>query len=208
MRLKCTSLPGDTIVEVMLAITIFSAVAIGGLTIMNQGTAAAQRSLEMTLVRQEIDGQAESLRVMHNEMITQKNSDGSGSPIVARWDDMMTKMRVPIDELTPMSDSVSKDETECRFPTTGKVFVIDPVTLSVKKGVPRQPDTFSQIRYGSGGEVTSVDGLWIEAVRGSGSPVSHTPGYTDFYIRACWSAVGQSRPATISSVVRLYEPRS
>jgi len=42
---------GDTLIEVLLAVTIFSMLAVGVITVMNQGTHAAQRALEITLVR-------------------------------------------------------------------------------------------------------------------------------------------------------------
>ena len=58
---------GDTIVEVVFAVTIFSMVAVGAISIMNKGVAIAQQSLEITLVRQQIDSQAEMLRYIHDK---------------------------------------------------------------------------------------------------------------------------------------------
>lgn len=49
---------GDTLIEVLFAFSILSLVIVGAMTIMNQGTLASQRSLETTLVREEIDSQA------------------------------------------------------------------------------------------------------------------------------------------------------
>ena len=46
---------GDTIIEVMFAFVLFSMVIVGAFMIMNQGMALAQRSLEVTQVRQQID---------------------------------------------------------------------------------------------------------------------------------------------------------
>ena len=43
---------GDTIIEVMFAFVLFSMVIVGAFMIMNQGMALAQRSLEVTQVRQ------------------------------------------------------------------------------------------------------------------------------------------------------------
>lgn len=57
---------GDTLIEVLLSVTIFSMVAVGTMTVMNQGVAIAQQSLEITLVRQQIDAQAEMLRFVHD----------------------------------------------------------------------------------------------------------------------------------------------
>ena len=58
---------GDTIIEVLLAITVFSLVAVGAMTIMSQGTNTTQRSLEMSLVKQQIDAQAEALRAAYQQ---------------------------------------------------------------------------------------------------------------------------------------------
>ena len=56
---------GDTIIEVVMAVAMFSMLAIGIMALMNSGIAMAQRSLELTLVRQQIDSQAEMLRYIH-----------------------------------------------------------------------------------------------------------------------------------------------
>ena len=60
---------GDTLIEVAIAIAIFSLVAIGVVGVVNTSTSAAQSSLEVTLVREEIDAQAEALRFIHNSYI-------------------------------------------------------------------------------------------------------------------------------------------
>lgn len=65
---------GDTIIEVLFAVTIFSALAISGLSVMNRGVGTAQRSLEISLVRQEMNNQAEILRFVHNAYITGANT--------------------------------------------------------------------------------------------------------------------------------------
>ena len=50
---------GDTLVEVLLGVTIFSLVAVITLETMNRGMAISQYALETTLVRQQVDAQAE-----------------------------------------------------------------------------------------------------------------------------------------------------
>ncbi|MCP9466178.1 MAG: type II secretion system GspH family protein, partial [Candidatus Nanosynbacter sp. P5B_S4_bin.39.1] len=57
---------GDTLVEVLLGVTIFSLVAVIALETMNRGMAIAQYSLETTLVRQQVYAQAEMLRYAHD----------------------------------------------------------------------------------------------------------------------------------------------
>ncbi|MCD8561780.1 hypothetical protein LRY29_01800 [Candidatus Saccharibacteria bacterium] len=56
-------------IEVLFAITVFSLVVVSALALMNQGTAASQRALEVTLVRQQIDNQAETLRFLHESYV-------------------------------------------------------------------------------------------------------------------------------------------
>lgn len=53
---------GDTIIEVVVAFAIFSAVALATMMIINNGVAITQRNLEITLVREQVDAQAELLR--------------------------------------------------------------------------------------------------------------------------------------------------
>ena len=65
---------GDTLVEVMLAVGIFSMVAIAVVAVMSAGSSSAQTSLETTLAREEIDAQAEALRFIHSAYISEKNS--------------------------------------------------------------------------------------------------------------------------------------
>lgn len=63
---------GDSLIEVLLGITVFSAVSVGGIAIMNSGLNQAQRSLEITMARNEIDAQAEALRFIHNNYIAER----------------------------------------------------------------------------------------------------------------------------------------
>ncbi|MDO5451621.1 MAG: hypothetical protein Q4F56_00845 [Candidatus Saccharibacteria bacterium] len=65
---------GDTLIEVTLAIGIFSMIAIGIAAVMSSGTAGAQTALETTLTREEIDTQAEALRFIQNAYIVNKDS--------------------------------------------------------------------------------------------------------------------------------------
>lgn len=62
---------GDTIIEVMFAFAIFSLVAIITVTMMNLGVAASERSLEMTVVRNEMNAQAEALRFVHSSYVAE-----------------------------------------------------------------------------------------------------------------------------------------
>lgn len=64
---------GDTLIEVMLAVGIFSMVAVAVVAVMSGGTSGAQTALETTLTREEIDAQAEALRFIQSSYIAEKD---------------------------------------------------------------------------------------------------------------------------------------
>ena len=66
---------GDTLIEVTLAVGIFSMVAVAVVAVMNGGTTSSQTALETTLAREEIDTQAEALRFIQSAYIAEMNAD-------------------------------------------------------------------------------------------------------------------------------------
>ncbi len=65
---------GDTLVEVALAIGIFSLVAIATTAVLTSSTSGAQSALETTLAREEIDTQAEAIRFIQTAYSTNRNN--------------------------------------------------------------------------------------------------------------------------------------
>ncbi|MBR3122484.1 hypothetical protein IKF28_03540 [Candidatus Saccharibacteria bacterium] len=65
---------GDTLIEVTLAVGIFSMIAIAVVAVMSNGTSNAQLSLETTLAREEIDTQAEALRFIQSSYLANRES--------------------------------------------------------------------------------------------------------------------------------------
>lgn len=196
---------GDTIVEVLFAITVFSMVAIGGLTIMNQGTGIAQRALEITLVRQQIDAQAEALRFVHDAYMATYNQSGGSSgsgDFASQWRDIRNNRSVG----SALSfDRMIAENGRCvQSASVDRNFVMNPKTAQVAGSGYTPADTHAQIRYNSSGGFSRSDGLWVQAVRQNGS--GGAPGYIDFHIRACWDSPGQSVPVTLGTIVRLYDP--
>ncbi len=59
-------------IEVVIAIGIFSMIAIGIAAVMSSGTSGAQTALETTLAREEIDAQAEALRFIQSSYAADK----------------------------------------------------------------------------------------------------------------------------------------
>lgn len=66
---------GDTLIEVTLAVGIFSLVAIAVVAVVNNSTSGAQTALETTLAREEIDTQAEALRFIQSSYINSETVD-------------------------------------------------------------------------------------------------------------------------------------
>lgn len=197
--------PGDTLIEVLFAVTVFSLVVVGSISIMNQGTNASQHSLEITLVRQQIDGQAESLRFLHDSYVAAYQSGATYSGPAAQWAAMLTSIKA-----TNASSATSFTDigTTCPTPPSGS-FIINSTSAAFLSGNAvsfAQPTSFAQIDYSK--SPVSAQGIWVEAIRSqAGTGTEANTGYIDFHIMACWPVAGSSVPATIGTIVRLYEPR-
>jgi type II secretory pathway pseudopilin PulG len=199
---------GDTIIEVLFAVTVFAMIAVGSLSIMNQGTATAQRALEITLVRQQIDAQVEAIRFIHQSYVSAYQS-GSPAPTTGpagEWKKMMDK---GVAQASPFGQT-GIEQCPAAVPTGS--FILNARQAKVSTSVPVMSPPpgaslppFSQIIYDDASStISNAYGLWVEAV--PSTPASG-PGFVDFHIRACWSAAGSSAPATLGTIVRLYEPR-
>lgn len=213
---------GDTIVEVIFAVTVFSLVAVGGLTLMNQGAAIAQRSLEIGLVREQMDAQADALRYIHNAYTS---SDGSAPNSPWKHVTGLAYDTTNIPSLRGITNG-----TDCIIPNssgsgTAKAFAldikkldsIDPDDFTLTNYTPGAYDdltshnlyasasTYSKVRYEGDDSVnrTVADGLWVQAVKSTTAPPQI--GYYDFYIMACWTSPGQAAPVTLGTIVRLYD---
>lgn len=225
---------GDTLIEVVVAVMVFSLVAVGAILLMNQGTAMAQRSLEIGLVRNQMDAQADALRYLHNAYVgSQKQEDTMAA---AQW------KRVARDHIVASEQSFADmvDGDRCRLPgsnpvgsSDGRPFALDTkkldgsenpavlfsplpdsgavVPVSLRTGLALPDDalsvTYAQVRHlpRSDNSLQAVSqGLWIQNVYTAAN--GDTPGYYDFHIRACWKTPGQAVPMTLGTVVRLYDP--
>ena len=76
---------GDTLIEVTLAVGIFSMVAVAITAVMSSGTAGAQTALETTLTREEVDTQAEALRFIQTAYASNKQ-DTENNGFRAIWE--------------------------------------------------------------------------------------------------------------------------
>lgn len=207
---------GDTLIEVLFAITVFSLIVVATLALMNQGTSAARRSVEMTLVREQIDAQAESLRFLHEAYVAAYQPgisyDLSGDTSPA---EEYAKIIDRIITANRQDATAFGDLTSCpaSAPTDG--FLVNPRTARVVTNpvnILSATDGYPQLQFDeTSNAIMTGQGLWIEGVRTAvetdGTSLTRTAGYIDFYIRACWSAPGLDKALTMGTIVRLYEPR-
>jgi type II secretory pathway pseudopilin PulG len=211
MRLGQSGQDGDTLIEVLFAVAIFAMVAVGSLTLMNQGTAAAQRSLEITLVRQQIDAQAEAIRYVHQAYVAAFQKNGvAPTGVAAQWAKMTSKTTGKGEDNA--STFGQTDNGVCPATVPGqRPFILNARTATIWNATPAMSapvgaslPPFSQVIYNNDSSINRSYGLWVEAVPSVGS---NGPGFVDFHIRACWESSGSSAPVTLGTIVRLYEPR-
>jgi len=210
MRLsRSSSQQGDTIVEVLFAVAVFAMVAVGSLSIMNQGTATAQRSLEITLVRQQIDAQAEAIRYIHQSYVAAFQKEGGNlTGPAAEWKKMIDKGTSNLSEFGEITSN-----STCPTTLPGEQpFILNARTATVWNGAPAMTapagtslPPFAQVIYNDDSSISRAYGIWIEAAP-SGDDSSGS-GVVDFHIRACWIGPGSGAPMTLGTIVRLYEPR-
>lgn len=218
---------GDTIIEVIFAITVFSMVSILTLSLMNRGLATTTASLQLTLARQEMDAQAEAIRFIHSGAESEVNMPSSEQQYTPLWNNMRNRV---VSSATPF-DSIANNTT-CltsanNFIHSSSQFAlntrnIDPDnavgTVITSSAMFAGPDIFPRVVYGRGltdeavtntnelasrdvNQVRRVEGIWVEAVR---STATAFPA-VDFHIRACWHSPGQNVVTTLGTIVRLRD---
>lgn len=197
---------GDTIIEVMVAFSVFAMVAVGALAVMNQGTAGAQNTLETTLVRQQIDNQAELLRYMHQAYLANPNDATDG--LSAKFRGVVTFAKAA--NLTQPS-KYGDDCTQTIPGSSSTRFALDPATGNMVATVGAANDEaappYAQLTSGPSGAASY--GIWVEPVISNAIVADGTTQYIDFHVRACWNSASSSAPQrTLGTIVRTYVPEN
>lgn len=208
MRLSRQHERGDTIIEVLFAVAVFAMVAVGAMAIMNQGTSIAQRSLEITQVRQQIDAQAEAIRYIHQAYVSAYQQGGTPNGVAAQWVQMTTTYGAEsASEFGQLANNQNCPTTvpgDRPFILNARRATLSNITPTMTPPAGASLPPFAHVVYNNDSSVNSVYGIWIEAVP---SDTSSGPGFVDFHIQACWDSPGSSVPTTLGTIVRLYEPR-
>lgn len=182
--------PGDTIVEVMFSFAIFSLVAVSALVIMNQGLATAQRSLEITLVRQQIDSQITMVKhAQQLDMDAWKELKAGAADAIPSFSDVNS---------CPASNEISSYYFLSASPDKTMVQLNNISTTSYSKAV-----SYAMVDALSASSPTPKSyGIWLTLVKAEGFATNHA---YDLHVRACWESAGLSLPVTIGTVARMYD---
>ena len=184
---------GDTLVEVLLGVTIFSLVAVIALETMNRGMAIAQYSLETTLVRQQVDAQAEMLRYAHD----MKNDT---------WKKLVDNNSVSVSAVNDNEGNLGVEKCPDDFSTKEFALAATP-SLASKISILNNPgdykaaETYARVDS----DTKKTYGISVRLVKPSTATGSRDSNKYDAYIKVCWMPVGSKMPATIGTIVRLYD---
>lgn len=174
---------GDTLVEVLLAVTVLAAVITATISIMNQGYASAQSSAERAEVQALINGQINVLRAARDEYI--RASDAGSTTNWTQITALATQNPVDVDAdgcaVGPNPFYLRQDTADWSTPTA---LAPEAANISSTSASP-----------------SPANGIWIEGYRYT---TAGKPSYYDFYVKACWAAYGSSASQQLKSVVRLY----
>lgn len=197
---------GDTLIEVLLAITVLSLVIVMAMSLMNQGTTASIRSLQITVVRQEIDNQAEALRYLNTAFVAAYSPEQPLVPgsAAAEYAGILSRIKdnQKVNEFNGNQPTCTEAPEGSFFMNVRNAKKVDRSNSSMAVA-----ETYSQLVYPDHTPVgVKSEGLWIEAVRSVEKTAGVDNSYTDFHIRACWYAPGVAMPMNIGTIVRLYDP--
>lgn len=126
---------GDTIIEVMFAIAIFSLVAVLSIAMMNAGVADAERALELVTARNELNAQAEALRFIHSSYVSEATLPPCGSvasgekcqQYQALWAEITSHTMRPANEVTGLNDNYTITDL---FTSCQEVYASDEPTVT------------------------------------------------------------------------------
>lgn len=198
---------GDTIIEVMVAFSVFAMIAVGALTVMNQGTAGAQDTLETTLVRQQVDNQAELIRYLHQSYISNPTA-ADDTPAGVFRGLIATAQSLALPGPTKFGNACTQSLPPGRFALNSQGNPLQPSRiLPVRNMTSSTLAPHAQLVDNGDADATNdtAYGLWIEPIL-SNDTGDKSLRYIDFHIRACWESASSNPQRTIGTIVRLYIP--
>ena len=197
MQLKRRKQAGDTLVEVLLAFTIFGMAATTIIRTMNDGFARMFSSGQQSQVQSLMRGQAAIIQAAHNAEVKDPSSP--------TWDNLIAAIA---SSTAARQAAVNGDG--CSYTVNKNRLYFDTTSDAEWTGAESRAAVTAPTKVATDTVAPTPDGIsmWVEA--------KHTPngavvngktnsgrGYYDFYIKACWSDGRVDRQ--LKTVSRLYE---
>lgn len=186
---------GDTLVEVTVAMAVLGLMLAASLAVINRGLMGVSNAVERTSVRASLSSQAELLRYVFDDPVTNKNVY-----------EQILKRTKPNNNL---------GQNGCEIGGGGFYLSVNnktgtsPVEIHELDSVDTNKlanNVYGQPEAGEVGNNSGVSrGIWIEGDKHDGQQ-NGMPGYIDFYVRACWTPHAAQQPGSgrMESNVRVY----
>ena len=186
---------GDTLVEVTVAMAVLGLMLAASLAVINRGLMGVSNAVERTSVRASLSSQAELLRYVFDDPVTNKDV----------YDKILSRTQ-PNNNLGQNGCEIGNNSgfylsvnNKTGTPPV-EMHELDPAkTQQLADNVYGQPEA------GEVGNNSGVSrGIWIEGDKHDGQ--NGMPGYIDFYVRACWTPHAAQQPGSgrMESNVRVY----
>lgn len=188
MQLDMKNQRGDTLIEVILAVSILALVTVSSFAIMQRASASAYDAMERSSVRMTLTGQVDLLLYARDAYLASTvagNAITPGSP-AELWQIISAH---PYTATTPTTET-------CDAPSNAFYIVTSSAATPVY--------TLSTSYVAASGIPEPGKGLWVAKINPTGAQAPKKK-YQEFYVVACWqsTAGGEQR---MSSVVRVYDP--
>ena len=188
---------GDTLIEVMMAISIMAIVVVGTFSVMNKGLANMYDSLEVSEVQQLINRQAESLRYARDQYLARKNGHTLSASDNEAADVWVNSLGNASGVGNWSGETAVPRMDNCDVTTNAFFIQRSAGGASIAVGT---NNSFG-FKAVAAGFPSPGNGIWIQRT----STAAGVP-YKDFFIRACWESVGGGdEKQVLSTIVRLYD---
>lgn len=182
---------GDTLVEVTVAMAVLGLMLAASLAVINRGLMGVSNAVERTSVRASLSSQAELLRYVFDDPVTNKDVYDK---ILSRTqpNNNLGQKGCEIGNNSGFYLSVGSSTSPIEMYELNSAGTTEPAN-----NVYGQPEA---ARDKSG----NSRGIWIEGDKHDGK--DGMPGYIDFYVRACWTPHAAQQPGSgrMESNVRVY----
>ena len=187
---------GDTLVEVTVAMAVLGLMLAASLAVINRGLMGVSNAVERTSVRASLSSQAELLRYVFDDPVTNK----------AAYDKILDPKRTkPNNNLGQNGCEIGGGGFYLSVNNKTGTSPVEPVEMHELD--PAKTQQLANNVYGqpeAGDNKGNSQGIWIEGDKHDGQ--GDMPGYIDFYVRACWTPHAAQQPGSgrMESNVRVY----